>query len=292
MSLNNSLDLNTLRLFVAVVQAGSFSKAHEQIGTPIPTLSRRIADLEQQLGVQLFDRGRFGVKPTVLGQKLYEQVKLPMDSLLQVKHGLDSEQELQGKLRLSMVVGIEPLWALIADFQRQYPSVTVHCQATDRTVDLMEDGIDVAFRFRSLQTDNVIAFPMLSSRGVLIATPNFVEQYGTPDSIDTLVNYPVIGWGRVGEPVLTVNFKEKPISLPLKFSSNDNSALLYMVLKGQAICYMSEYNAKPLIARGDVVEILPDCPMQSVPLYAVYLSHRHQSAVIKAFLKFIKERYY
>ncbi|SMB81827.1 DNA-binding transcriptional regulator, LysR family [Pasteurella testudinis DSM 23072] len=288
-TLSNNPDLNTLRLFVAVVQAGSFSKASEQIGTPIPTLSRRIGELEQQLGVLLFDRTKAGVKATATGQQLYEQVRLPIDSLLQVQYGLDNEQ-LNGRLRISMVNGNEPVWAWLAEFQRLYPNIKLHCQATDRVVDLTQDGIDVAFRVGQLHTDNVVAFPVLTSCAKLIATPEFLQQHGTPHTADELKNYPLISWARVGEPLLQGVFADNETVLPLYFSSSDHAALEYMTLSHHGIACLSNHSAERLIQSGQAVEVLADIPKRGYTLHALYLPHRHQSAVIKTFVQFLKQK--
>ncbi|WP_227503116.1 LysR family transcriptional regulator [Moraxella bovoculi] len=104
------MNLNTLHLFVAIVQTGSLSKASERTGVPIATISRQIAELEKHLQIQLFDRQKSGVKPTMAGQKLYDEVHLSIDNLLNTKQVLfDDEQNLKGVLRISTVPACEPI---------------------------------------------------------------------------------------------------------------------------------------------------------------------------------------
>lgn len=143
------MDLNAVRIFVAVVQAGSLTQASERLGMPITTISRKISGLEKQLNRQLFDRAKTGVKPTAQGQQLYEQVHLDIDNLLNTERNLNhSDSQISGVLRISTMIGLNKVWDLLAAFQQQYPQVQVVCQATDRMVDLVADGIDVAFSQR------------------------------------------------------------------------------------------------------------------------------------------------
>lgn len=152
------MNLNTLHLFVAIVQTGSLSKASERTGVPIATISRQIAELEKHLQIQLFDRQKSGVKPTMAGQKLYDEVHLSIDNLLNTKQVLfDDEQNLKGVLRISTVPACEPILGWVGEFQAQFPHIQTHCTMTDRALDMTADGIDVAFRMGELHGEQFIA---------------------------------------------------------------------------------------------------------------------------------------
>ncbi len=141
------MDLNATRMFVAVVQAGSLSAAATRLGIPLPTLSRRIRDLERQLKVQLLERSARGTKLTDAGARLYEHASRGIEALLEAEQAVVSDQaRLKGRLRLSLPQTFEPWWDLLAAFQRRYPDIQVYVYSTERRVDLIEDGIDVALR--------------------------------------------------------------------------------------------------------------------------------------------------
>src|ERR1700751_165353 len=141
------MDLNATCMSVAVCQAGSLSAAATRLGVPLPTLSRRIRDLERQLKVQLLERSARGAKLTEAGARLYEHATRGIEALLEAEQAVVSDQaRLKGRLRLSMPQTFEPWWGRLAAFQRRYPEIQVYVYSTERRVDLIEDGIDVALR--------------------------------------------------------------------------------------------------------------------------------------------------
>jgi molybdenum-dependent DNA-binding transcriptional regulator ModE len=118
------MDLNATRMFVAVVQAGSLSAAAIRVGIPLPTLSRRIRDLERQLKVQLLQRSARGAQLTDAGMRLYEHAGRGIEALLEAEQAVVSDQaRLKGRLRLSLPQTFEPWWELLAAFQRRYPDI-------------------------------------------------------------------------------------------------------------------------------------------------------------------------
>ena len=291
------MDLNAVRLFVAVVQAGSLSKASDELNVPIATISRQIKLLEQSLNIQLFDRHKTGVKPTTQGQQFYEQVYLDIDNLLHTERNLQTDkQTLSGTLRISATIGADHIWDLLSAFQNKFPDVQVYVQATERTVDLIADGIDVAFRTGDLQTDNVIALPMMTMGGVWVASRDFIAKFDKPRTPQDLLDLPCASFGRLGQKSISFAWQDSQgdngaIDVPCVFLSNDNSVITRLATTGQAACFISEYTAKDLINKGEVVPILEDFPSADIfTTYALYLSHCHQSAVVKAFVEFLKEQ--
>jgi DNA-binding transcriptional LysR family regulator len=120
------MDLNAIRMFVTVVQAGSLSAAAARLGTPLPTLSRRIRDLERQLQVQLLARSARGTKLTDAGTRLYEHASRGIEALLEAEQAVVGDQaRLTGRLRLSLPPTFEPWWDLLAAFQRHYPDIQI-----------------------------------------------------------------------------------------------------------------------------------------------------------------------
>ncbi|MCL7720540.1 LysR family transcriptional regulator [Actinobacillus pleuropneumoniae] len=281
------MDLNNLRLFVAVYQAESFSKAAEQLAMPGATVSRRIAEFEKSLSTQLFDRYKTGVKPTALGLQLYEKVYLILDNLTQATQDfIGEQQELSGYLRISTVSVCEPIWAAIAEFQAEYPQVKVHCQATDRVLDLVEDGIDIAFRMGDLHTENVIARKMMDLNAVLVAHPDFLARHGTPKTLQDLTALPFACWARVGQKSATLQLGEQAVKIEPIFTSNDVYAIAHQAKSAHAICQLPDYMAQELTEKFGLVELMSDYQTSTYPIHAIYPAHRHPSAIVKTFLGF------
>src|SRR5580704_1669986 len=152
------MDLNATRMFVAVVQAGSLSAAATSLGTPLATLSRRMRDLERQLRVQLLERSARGTKLTDAGARLYEHASRGIEALLEAEQAVVSDQaRLKGRLRLSLPQTFEPWWELLAAFQRRYPDIQVYVYSTERRMDPIEDGIDVALRVGAIVHEAMVA---------------------------------------------------------------------------------------------------------------------------------------
>ena len=283
------MDLNAVRIFVAVLQAGSLTQASERLNIPIATISRKISELEKQLNRQLFDRSKTGVKPTAQGQQLYEQVHLDIDNLLNTeRHLTQDNQQISGILRISTMIGFDKIWDLLGEFQQRYPQVQVYCQATDRVVDLVADGIDIAFRTGALHTETVIARPVFDISPVWVASPKLLARLGTPTKFSDLECYPLAGYTRLGQSYLLFETDKKTLKFPFFFGSNDNAAVLHLAKSGKVVAMIPAYTAQEHVASGELVQVLADYPSKSYQVHALYLSHRYQSAVVKAFIQFLE----
>src|ERR1700752_888637 len=185
------MDLNAPRMFVAVVQAGSLSAAATRLGIPLPTLSRRIRDLERQLSVQLLERSARGTKLTDAGTRLYGHAARGIEALLEAEQAVVSDQaRLKGRLRLSLPQTFKPWWDLLAAFQRRYPDIQIHVYSTERRMVLVEDGIDVALRVGAIVHEAMVARRVMSFRNVLVAAPRLVKRLGMPKHPDGLQRLP------------------------------------------------------------------------------------------------------
>src|SRR5258708_3382768 len=185
------MDLNAVEMFVSVVRAGSRAAAAERANIPLPTLSRRIRELERQLKVHLLERSVRGTRLTDAGTRLYEHASLGIEELLKGQEAVTSDQaRLKGRLRLSLPDGFEPWWKLLSVFQKHYPDIQLHVYSTGRRVDLIEEGIDVALRVGTIKHEAMVSQRLLLYRHVLVAGAQLVERLGLPESIDALLRFP------------------------------------------------------------------------------------------------------
>ena len=171
------MDLNAVEMFVNVVQTGSLSAAAQRLGIPLPTLSRKMRELEQQLSVQLLERTTRGTQLTDAGTRLYEHASRGIESLVDAREAvLSSQAQLKGYLRLSLPPSFEPWWAVLDAFQQRYPGIRVFVYSTERRVDLTADGIDVALRVGAIDHELMVARKILAYRHVLVASRALVER--------------------------------------------------------------------------------------------------------------------
>ncbi|WP_428635235.1 LysR family transcriptional regulator [Sedimenticola sp.] len=140
------MDLNALELFVVSARSGSLSEAARRTGIPLPTLSRKVRRLEDDIGMRLLERGPTGLVLTQLGTRLLAEVEPALSMLTQAEHSIRDATRVAGTLRISIPPHFKPLWANLSRFLDRFPAVSFDVFVTDRRVDLVADGIDVALR--------------------------------------------------------------------------------------------------------------------------------------------------
>ncbi|MCP2040761.1 DNA-binding transcriptional LysR family regulator [Neisseria sp. HSC-16F19] len=286
------MNLNAVRMFVDVAQTGSFSKSASKLDIPIATLSRNISELEKSLNCQLLIRHKTGVSTTVAGQRFYEQSLGGIEQLLIAERNLsDDEQNLSGQLRIATPPSFSPAWDVIAAFSRAYPNVAVHCTASGRLMDFFADGIDVAFRIGELHTDTVIAKKLFDSDTALVATPEFLAKWGAPTQLADLSRLPVATWSESGQVVYPYQqlFANGLPRLDFRFTSNSLEAVLYYVRQHLAVGLVPPYVVQEWLNRGELTELFANEVKSKHDVHLIYPAHRHQSAVLKAFVGFCVE---
>lgn len=285
------MDLNAAQMFVRVVQAGSLSAAATRMNIPLPTLSRRIRELERELKVQLLDRSVRGTHLTDAGTRLYEHALRGIEALANGEEAIRSDQaRLRGRLRLSLPTGFEPWWDLLSSFQRQYPDIQIAVYTTDRRVDLVEDGIDVALRVGAIEHETMIARRLLSYRHVLVASPKLIERLGKPATPDDLHRFPCALWCREVGVQGSWQLGESQLKPTAVLSSNDYLHLRGRALVGDVITELPPFLAADAIQAGRLQRLLPDHPMPEQQISLVYPVHRHTSSIVRVYLNFCQQQ--
>jgi len=281
------MDLNAARMFVAVVQAGSLSAAAARLGTPLPTLSRRIRELERQLKVQLLERSTRGTRLTDAGARLYEHAGRGIEALLEAEQAVASDQaRLKGRLRLSLPQTFEPWWELLAAFQRRYPDIQVHVTSTERRMDLVEDGIDVALRVGAIVHETMVARHLLSFRTVLVASPELVQRLGLPENPEALHRFPCAVWSTRIDAPARWNLGGQVVVPRAVLIANDYHLLCSRALSGDVVTELPPFLAAGPIRDGRLVPLLPQHRLPEWPLHLVYPPHRHPSTIVRTYLDF------
>jgi DNA-binding transcriptional LysR family regulator len=281
------MDLNAARMFVAVVQAGSLSAAASRLGIPLATLSRRVRDLERELSVPLLVRSAQGTKLTDAGARLYEHANRGIGALLEAEQAVVSDQaDLKGRLRLSLPPTVLPWWELLAAFQRRYPDIQVYVYSTERRMDLIADGIDVALRVGSVLHETMVAKHVMSCRNILVASPQLVDRFGAPNEPQALHRFPCAVWAsRVDVPVMWELggqiIEPKPV-----LSTNDYHLLYCRALAGDVVTELPPFLVAAPIREKRLVQLLPQHPLPEWRIQLLYPPQRHQSTIVRAFLDF------
>jgi DNA-binding transcriptional LysR family regulator len=283
------MDLNAIRMFVAVVQAGSLSAAAARLGTPLPTLSRRIRDLERQLKVQLLARSARGTKLTDAGTRLYEHASRGIETLREAEQAVVGDQaRLTGRLRLSLPQTFEPWWDLLAAFQRQYPGIQIYVYSTERRLDLIEDGIDVALRVGAIVHESMVARHVLSFRNILVASPSLVERFGVPAEPDALHRFPCAVWASGIDVPARWELGGQMVEPKAVLSTNDYHHLCNRALRGDVVTELPPFLAAAAVREKCLVPLLPDYPLPEWSLNLLYPPHRHPSSIVRTYLDFCR----
>lgn len=284
------MDLNATQMFVSVVQAGSLSAAAERLGIPLPTLSRRVRELERQLKVQLLERSVRGTKLTDAGARLYEHASRGIEALTEGERAVMSDQaRLKGRLRISLPPSFEPWWELLAIFQQRYPEIRVHVYTTERRVDLVEDGIDVALRVGSIAHETMVARHLLEYRHVLVASPQLVDRLGMPDAPSALHRFPCAAWSAGGNTNAGWRLGDQVFESHTVLTTNEYAHLRSRALAGEVVTELPPFLAARAIREGQLVALLPKHPMPEQQINLLYPSHRHPSAIVRAYLDFCQQ---
>lgn len=283
------MDLNATALFVAAVQTGSLSAAAARLEVPLPTLSRRIRQLEQELAVQLMERSARGIQPTDAGMRLYEHASRGVELLAEAEEAVRSDQaQLKGRLRLSIPPGMEPWWELLRDFQAQYPDIRLAVYATERRIDLIQDGIDVALRVGAIVDESMVARPVASYRHVLVASPKLIESLGNPKSVDDLHRFPCAVWSSGPGARSEWRLGERTFEPAAVIAVNDYQQLRRCALAGDVLTELPPFLARRNLASGKLVGILVRHPLPEQTIQLLYPSHRHPSSLVRAYIEFCK----
>src|SRR5476649_1641864 len=284
------------RMFVAVLETGSFARAAARLGTSAGQSSKLVSRLEEQLGVQLIKRTTRALAATEVGQAYYQRIKILLDVLdASVRQAAGAPS---GRLRLSAPTsfGATQLTGVLIDFAREFPAIELDVSFADRLVSLVDEGFDLAIRIGRLDDSSLIARKLCQVRIVLTASPDYVAQHGAPLSPHELVNHNCIidtnfrdpfNWqfGSITEQAQT----SVPVSGRLHFSNAE--ACLTAAASGLGIARIPSFIAGPSLRQGMLLPVLSAMEVTPLGLYAVYPAARHLALKVRALVDFLAQRY-
>jgi len=289
-------DLNSLIIFAEVAEANSFSEAARRLKMPTSTVSRRVADLETQLGVRLIDRSTRRLRLTDVGLELLEHARRTAE----LSEAIDSIasnhlSKISGTLRLSAPPSISDslIVPLVGAFQASYPDVRIQIFVSERFVDHIADGIDLAFRVGgALEDSSLVARKILTYRHQLVASPAYLKKSKPPQTPQDLLGHRLFSFLRRGKPENTwrffhVNGKDKEtINFQPFVSMNDYSGLASALLAGAGIGDLPPIVQPQFLRDGRLVEVMSNWRLRTVNLWLVHLGNRFTPRSVRVFKEF------
>jgi DNA-binding transcriptional LysR family regulator len=287
------MDLNEVGVFIKVVQVGSFSKAAHELGMPNSTVSHKVSQLEKRLGVQLIQRTTRKLHITPAGQEYFARSLRGMDEILAAESELLAAQgEPSGLLRLTAPVelGSSLLPKLISGFIKKFPKVGVETILTDRKVDLLGEGVDLAIRAGELKDSSLIAKRLGSSYFAAFASPKYLKANPPINAPKDLVKHNCVkftsfgggqSWSLVGPRNQTVH-----VNLPTKLMANDLSMIKVLATNGDGVALLPTFFCYPEVAAGKLVRVLPDWTTTIAPVHFVYPAQKFVLPKLSSFIEF------
>jgi len=287
------LDLNDVALFVQVVRSGSFAAAARRLGMPANSLSRRIQQLEQLLGLRLMQRSTRKLTLTDAGTTFYERCADQVEALAEAAQELsEGSQVPSGKVRVAAPADFFNVFRmeLIAEFLDAHPKVRLEFVLSDERADLIEQGIDVAIRSGKVLEPTLVARRIGTGRVTLVASPAYLAARGMPESVEALANHDCVTLPHAsGRAVWHLGGPDGAIEAHVagRFSANTAQALLKAVLAGLGIALLPAVMTSSHVRAGELTEVLPDHGVEGRESYLVYLSRRQLPRAVTAFIEFM-----
>jgi DNA-binding transcriptional LysR family regulator len=291
---NQQMDrLLAMRAFTRVVEDGSFSRAAERLGLSTTSVSRLLGELEAHLGTRLLHRTTRRLSLTDVGRSYLERCIAILDEVeaAEALAGSATEQP-RGTLRVNAPVsfGARHLSTLIPRYCAQHPQVTVEITLSDRQVDLVEEGFDMAIRIASELRTTLIARRLAPARLVLVASPEYLARHGRPVMPQDLAQHLCLGYlyTRGGlEWELHGPGGPHVIALHGPLRANNGDLIQEAALAGAGIALQPTFICGEALERGALEVLLPDYPPVAIAIHAVYTSRRHLSAKVRTFVDFL-----
>ncbi len=284
--------LEQIKVFLAVADAGGFSRAAQTLGLSPSSVTRSVADLESALGVQLFKRTTRKVALTQAGHN-YAQRMLPVISeIARIDDGARAFQtDLQGRLRISapLSFGTHFLAAPIAAFRNSYPGIDLSVNLTDRFVDIMQADYDMALRISGAPSDlSTIWRKIKQVRRSLVASPGYLEDHGTPVdpthlSTHACLSYTNLAEGEVWELTDPITGATHPIRQTFRFACNNGDLLAQMAAADQGIALLPDFLVADALAAGRLLRVLPEWQTPQIWLTAFYPPYQKLPAAMDRF---------
>lgn len=290
--------LDELNAFVEVVNAGSITKAAERLGIVKSAVSRRLNELEDRLKVRLLTRSTAGLSVTEPGMAFYARASRILADLDDAELTVtDASANLVGAIRMTAPVSLtnQILMPHFSEFLRLHPGLTMDITLSDRSVDIVNEGFDIAIRAGTLSDSRLVARKLTDMRRTTCASPAYLQAMGIPQNPHDLVHHVGLLSSNVPESAYWSysmpsgeTYQAKPLA---RLRVNNGEAVVTAAVAGLGICAVPEFLTQNLFASNALQPILIDYPLLAGGLYAIYPPGRHLSHRVRALIDFLVETF-
>ncbi|WP_278406997.1 LysR family transcriptional regulator [Pseudomonas rhodesiae] len=288
--------LQAMRVFVTVVDLGSQSAAADHLDLSRPVVSRYLAELEDWVGARLLHRTTRKLSLTAAGSETLPRCRQMLELSADMQAAVSEPDDApRGLLRLSVSTsfGQAQLAEAIAEYVKRYPLVTVDLQMLDRTVNLVDERIDLAIRMSNDLDPNLIARRLTVCRSVVCATPAYLREHAAPHNVEDLARHNCLTHSYFGKSLWHFEERGEPVSVAVSgtITANEASTLLRVTLASAGVAMLPSYQAGDYIRRGELVRLLPSAEPRQMNIYAVYASRKHMPSALRSLLDFLVLRF-
>jgi DNA-binding transcriptional LysR family regulator len=280
--------LDAMSVFVSVVKHGSFSAASRELRMPLPTVSRKVSDLESHLGTRLLVRSTRKLVLTEAGEAYVAASKRILEEVAEAERAASGEYRApRGELTLTapIVFGRFHVLPVVAEFLKRHPEVDVRLSLADRSMDLIDDGLDIALRIGTVP-EHLVAVRVGQIRSVVCATPAYLKEHGTPKSPDELARHQCIDFsGFVGAGSWMFRDGQTTL-LRARLTVNTAEAAIDGALAGLGLTRVLSYQVDDALKAGKLVSVLRRYEPPPVPVNLIYQKEMRVTAKVRAFIDF------
>ncbi|MEW5740681.1 MAG: LysR family transcriptional regulator [Myxococcota bacterium] len=284
--------LELMRAFVRVVETGSLSRAALMLRTTQPTMSKWIRRLEEETGLKLLQRNTRGVRLTEAGAAYFDGARRIVRDVDAVEAAAKGAREgVSGRLAFSFPVGLGALYLsqLAVELQVKHPGLKLDIGLTDRVVDLVRDGVDLAIRIGGPGEPSVVAKPLGAFSFVLVAAPSWLARHGRPRSVHELSHHNYLAYGLSEVEELQTPRGPERVRVSTDLEVDNHLTLRAAALAGRGVCRALKWLVEREVEAGELEVVLPGCAPEPFPVLAVYLPARPQPEKLKVALAHFTE---
>lgn len=293
--MSEPLDLNALMMFHEVVKSGSLSAACERLDVPRSTLSRRLIQLEKEMGALLLKRSTRKLAPTDLGQSIHEHcARIEAEALAIQQKTSRIRSGLQGSLRVAMPIEFGTAWLgkAISEFAVKYPDMAVEVDVSGRVVDLIDESVDIAITFGQPKPSRMTLRRLGSVSSGIYASPAYIERHGLPGSLDAIASHDCVVTDiqlREGIWQFRSSSGKRNVTIRSRLRVNSIRLARELVVGGAGMGLLPDMMCAAYVQSGALVRVLPSWRSPSLPVVALFLSRTSVPKKTRIFLDFVAE---
>lgn len=287
-----------IELFVQVAEIGSLSRAAQALDLSNAAASRHLSALEERLGARLVERNTRRLYLTDTGQEFFSRAKSILADLKDAESAVNATSlNPTGTLRItaSLSFSLHHVAPLLREYTQRYPNVSVHVEAANRYLDIIDNNIDVAIRTREIEPDSNITIRRLGeTRRILAASPRYFALHGFPKTLDDLQRHKLLIYTYANNPNelrFTRDGETTTVTVKGLLESNDGQILRTAALDGMGILVQPSYIVYNDIVAGRLVPVLDDWDLPRLTINLAYPSRKHLSAKVRTFIDFVAEHF-